>query len=302
MLILALVLSVLLWVLATLTQDYELQLDYKIAFANVPEELSLTQQKSHTISVKARGPGVDLIVESIRAKRDTLFLPFRELMRKDTNLPIDVFVAEVRNNFQENTMEIISIKPDFIEMKFEEKIFKRVPLRLNTTFSLKRGYQLENQPRLVPAFVSIYGPPEKIRDIPYWQTMNTGTEKISAPGTIEIPVDTQKGLIISPSKVKVQLNPRLYTEKTFPLFVDIINEPPATHVRLNSDTIYVTCLLPLDEYERISEMNAFQKITLDFSELNPDFPYIIPELKLNGAVIEVYREPFILSYVIVSES
>lgn len=301
MLVLALLLSILLWVLATLNQNYEMQLEYKIAIDNVPKELFLTQQNSHILSVKARGPGVDLIVESIRARRDTLFLPYRDAMREDSNVPIDVFVTEVQNNFQENTMEILGIKPDFLELGFEEKIFKKVPLRLNTSFNLRRGYQLENKPLPDPDYVTIYGPPERIKEIPYWQTMSTSTEKISEPGVIEVPVDTQKGLVISPPKVKVALNPRLYTEQTFPLYVEVVNEPPATHVRLSSDTIYVTCLLPLDEYEIITDMNFRKKIILDFSTLDPNFPHVIPKLNLSGSVIEVYRKPFVLSYVIVSE-
>ncbi|MCI4670001.1 MAG: hypothetical protein MRZ79_17830, partial [Bacteroidia bacterium] len=69
MLVLALVLSVLLWVLATLNQDYQMQLSYDIAIKDIPEDLFLTKQNSFSLEVNARGPGVDLIVESIRANR-----------------------------------------------------------------------------------------------------------------------------------------------------------------------------------------------------------------------------------------
>ncbi len=300
-LILAIFLSITLWVLVTLNQTYELTLRYAIAIKDVPEELFLAQKNTKRIQIDTRGPGVDLIVEAIRARRDTIFLPYSDLLKGNSKISLNTYKGEIITNFQGNTLEIIRMKPDYLDLILEEKVFKKVPLRLTTDFNLLSGYQLKNDPNPEPDSVSIYGAPDRLKSIEVWETLSVSTEKIYQPTLLTVPVDTQKGLEVSPPKVKVRLQPQQYTETKLPLKVEVANVPPNTHVRLSDDTLYVSCLMPLEDYEKVRELNVKKKIRLEYRDLDPDFPHVIPDLKLSGSVIELYRDPLILSYVIVQE-
>ncbi|MEO0898763.1 MAG: hypothetical protein AAFY71_20290 [Bacteroidota bacterium] len=296
---LAIFLSVILWGLVTLNQNYELELDYVVAMDHVPEQFYLTQQVTNRIRVTASGPGVDLIVESIRAKRDTLFLPFKEGLQFNDKISISAYQKEIKENFKVNTMEITRMEPDDLEFVFEKKQTRRVPLKMITEIPLPLGYQLERKPIVQPESVDIYGAAEQINDIKSWNTREIVIPKIYGSQTLSVPVDTQKGLKISPSEVGVKVFPKPFTETTLSMRLVVNEVPNGMDVRLSDEVLNVTCLLPLDEYEEIRAVYKNKTIELDFNELDPNFPYIIPEVNFPEPILPLSRDPFIVSYVII---
>ncbi|MDX2245198.1 MAG: hypothetical protein SF052_00365 [Bacteroidia bacterium] len=297
--VVAALLSLTLWFLVTINQEYDTSIAYPVKITAVPETIEITRNLNPMVDVVARGGGVDLLVEHFKLHRDTLEFPFSEDYRKNNFIPTgpykDGFARIIPH-------DIITISPGRIYFEYEKKIYKRVPLRLRTRIQLKPTYQLREQPQLLQDSVIILGPQTRLDSIHEWFTADEKTEMISTAGEIEVNVlNTVPGLSVSPRKVRVSVNPILYTQALIHIPIELTDLPEGINVRLSHTFLDVAALIPMENFHQTKMESKKLRLPVSYHDLDPEIPYFIPQIELPEPMKRVSHTPQRLSYVIIKK-
>lgn len=291
--------AVLLWILVTLNRPYPSEYHYPVVLKDVPEDILLTGQTAHELTLEVRGIGVDLMVEHMRIRRDTIHLPFLPDLRQGRMVNSMDFAASFKPTLPPGAT-LVRIQPGRFGIEFSEKVSKRVPLVLNTEIPLKPAYQPAQPPRLSDDSVTLIGAEEQLENIELWYTAAGRTEIVTEPTSLSIPVmDTTEGIAVKPKLVSVSVEPRWFTETVIKVAVEVQGVPADTRVRLSHSFIDVVCLVPMADYERILDESKHLKAVISYTDLNPSMPYIIPKLDFPAPIRIISRKPLELQYVIV---
>ncbi|MEL6133907.1 MAG: hypothetical protein AAFR59_11140 [Bacteroidota bacterium] len=296
---LSLGLAIVLWVLVTLNKSYEYNLYFPVKIVQVPDSLEVTDQETKTLSLITEGIGVDLFMAYLRSRKDTLELPFRSPFIQDEPVPSSAYFNDIQQSFRSPNIKLSRIIPEQVFVDVDFKIFKKVPLRLTTEIGLKKAYQLEAPPRNLTDSVKLYGAASRLNDIQEWRTLPAMTQPLDRAQTLLLDVDTAADIEVIPAKANIFVQPRLYTETTLDIPIEILDKPDEIEVRLSHPVVKAVCLVPMDEYDALRKEILQKKVKIPFNTLDPEFPYLIPDLKMDKKVKLLYRDPLEISYVIV---
>jgi hypothetical protein len=298
---LAFVVSALSWLFVTLSGDFVLRLSYPIEFTGVEDHVTISRMQTTDLEVEVRGRGLDLIGLLLRSRGDTLRLQYTPEYQRSGAVSVNQHAREV-DSLAGSRLRVRWMKPDSIRLVVEPLEERRVPLRLAVQFRLKPGYHLEDEPRPDTDSITLIGSPAKLRQYREWATFSRTvplSEEMSSV-TLRV-VDTVEGIRISPHEVEVQVSPKRYTQARIPVQLQVVHQPEQVQeVRLMPPLVEVDCLVPLEAYDRIAGPGQSYTLKIDFRELSPESPGIIPRIDTLFPQAKIIRQsPLIVSYVIV---
>lgn len=281
-----------------MNQTYEASLVFPYKVVNVPQTIQLKENASSEVEVIARGVGVNLMMKFLGSRNDTLEFPFMEDYRKFGFVPSNTYNDEVAK-FLTSSLTLERINPIRISVGWEEKIYKRVKLFSRTNINLKPAYQLDSV-RLLVDSVTILGPQTMLDTIDSWYTTSEKTQLLDKATTLRVNViDTIEGIQVTPKEVGMFVDPRLYTQATVKVPIRVTGLPPKVEVKLNPTHVELSCLVPMNNYEKVLKNLEGFSIPVSYNSFDPRIPRIIPMIELPVNVKLVHRSPLEVSYVIV---
>lgn len=296
-------LSVLLWLSVTLNRDYSATITYPVSVSDFPTQIFVKEVLNPEVRITAKGNGLELLGESFRFKRDTLFLQFddRYADLEDGYIYLPNYNNQLAKELG-SEVEISNISPERLYFSYEEKVSRKVPLVLRAELNLATSYHLVEDPVLRPDSVLLTGLPGTLDTIIQWFTYEEPTQKIDRQRSLRINViDTISTISVEPSTVSLSVQPQRYREINLEVPVRTTALPPEIDtVRLSHRSILFTCLVPAPDYNRYLRQLEDLRIDIPFESLSPDWPYLMPQPELPEAVQLIRREPLELTYTIVS--
>ncbi|MEL7340237.1 MAG: hypothetical protein AAGM67_07110 [Bacteroidota bacterium] len=297
------VLSVLLWLSVTLNREYSATITYPVSVSDFPTQIFVKEVLNPEVSITAKGNGLELLGESFRFKRDTLFLRFddRYADLEDGYIYLPNYNNQLAKELG-SEVEISNISPERLYFSYEEKVSRKVPLVLRAELNLATSYHLVEDPVLQPDSVLLTGLPGTLDTIIQWFTYDEPTQKIDRQRSLPINViDTISTISVEPPTVSLSVRPQRYREISLRVPVQTSGLPPEVDtVRLSHEQIVFTCLVPAPDYERYLRQLEDLSIDIPFESLSPDWPYLMPQPDLPEAVQLIRRDPLELTYTIVS--
>jgi len=291
-----------LWVIATLSQQYTTTLEMPVRVLNIPENIELTQLKTPSIELELEGRGSDLLVTFLQINKDTVLLNFDEVVSDPKLLDNRKFQVELEHLLSDK-FALNQVITERVEITYEDKISKKVPLRYIADENLPPSYYLTSEAYLLDDSVSVFGPETQIEDITEWTTKEGFTVTLNQPDTVLIPLEIPaEGLTITPHHARVFLSPKQYTEARLSVPVEISEVPENIEVRLSHQEIQIACLVPMGAYSPIVSSLSKEKIVVPYSTLNGQVPTLVPQLSLPDSIRQVYQQPLSISFVIVEQA
>lgn len=301
---LAVLMAILLWVVVTLNQPYQHVLAFPLKVVNVPDSLQLQSVGSDQLAIELSGLGVDLLVESMRFRRDTMFLDFSELDRQPGYLTAayrDNLADKIEKRFGDR-LRVEKILTERIPLRSATKVRREVPVAFRAQVQLEPTMQLEDLPTPLEDMITLYGPQSWIDTVREWPTAPGYVMRVEAARTYAVPLaKPPPGCTVRPLAVRVKVSPQRYTETSVRVAVEVVGLPERTEVRLSHQEIEVACLVPFDTYEKVLEEARHRKVRIPFASLDPQVTALIPRLNLPEAVKPIARVPLTLSYVIIQK-
>jgi YbbR domain-containing protein len=264
--------SVLFWLLMTLSKEYEITVAYPVSYVNPPKDKVIANTLPSFISIGIRSKGFFLLAYKFKEPQ-TVYIDLDESRpmgpKNHFYLLTNSQIGKLTEQFS-SRIRLESVVPDTILLNFNKKITKRVPVKANLTLNTDSRYQQSDSIRLTPEFVDISGAADVIGKIDHLETVPLSLKNVDKSQTVILSIahDSAKGDVeLSVTKIKAQVNVKKFTEASMELPIEAINLPPGYSLKSFPDKVTVRFNVAFDNYEKISPLQFHAVI--DYKKAEP---------------------------------
>jgi len=273
---LCLLLSGLFWLLTSLSKDYVNEISIPVVYNNLPDDMLISNEPTSTVKAEVRGLGYDLMwywlqfekVE-IGVNANPSELPsirrngqeFHYMLTSDKNARME--------SMKDNQLEIQSISPDTLFLKFASKFIKQVPVKLNADISFAKQYGMVSEPLLMPDSVLLIGPRKSIDTIDYVLTEPQAWNELNESLTSEVALQHFEHLPfvrLSHTNVQVELNVVEFTEGSVTIPLQINSDRSET-IKVFPHEVEIIYQVPLADYDNVSAEQFQASVFIDEKSL-----------------------------------
>ncbi len=249
--------SVFLWTIVNFTTEKQVTLKYKVNYVNIPPNLFISTTLPDTIAIIAKTSLVSLL----KSKWDDNQVSFdmadlKSNKMNDLMLNNADILANLLNQLP-SLKRIVSVSPKLIQIQFNEKFTKKVPVKLNALLNYSSGYFLTSAIKIMPQYINIYGDSITLAAINEIETENLVIRGIdnNIVKSIGLKKDNQGKLDYSLNVINVNINVSKYSEAQFAIPINLINVPKNKSMRIYPNTTQVKMLLPMNDYKNYSAID-----------------------------------------------
>lgn len=226
-----LVMSAVFWVLTTLNETYEAEIEVRLEIADVPANTVITEDLPDTIRVLVRDKGFNIAKYLYVDNMPVVRLPFHMYSGQQNhgNVTQGEIQKILRPRFGE-TCTILSIKADHLDFYYSHGAQKKVPLLFGGNASAKTNYYVMKI-KVVPDSVVVMASKEALDTISACYTEAVDIDNIDKSLTKEVPLAHIVGAKTSIPRAKVRVVVDQLTEAVVPVPIKAVNLPPQTMMK-----------------------------------------------------------------------
>lgn len=221
-----LLMSAIFWVLTTLNETYEADVEVRLELSEVPKNVVITEDLPDTIKVMVRDKGYYLVKYLYFDNMRVVRLPFHmysDQQSKGVVAPSDLQKL-LRTRFGE-TCTILAIKADHLDFYYSHGSQKKVPLIYSGTATAKTNFYVMNV-KISPDSVIVMASKSALDTINAVYTEPWDIENVDNSVTRSVPVARIWGAKTNIGQAKVRVVVDRLTEKVLNVPVTAINLPP----------------------------------------------------------------------------
>jgi hypothetical protein len=266
-------LSVFLWFLNKLSDNYKTILHFPVQYINLPANKIYTNILPAHISVEVEAIGYTLMEYRFKNKNDTIILDYQKEHGMVLQNP-DLHFISLKSRKEEllqqlkNVGRIVSISPDTIFFNFAEKQIIKIPVKLNAKLNFKKQYQIKDSIIINPAYIEIYGPSENSKEIDFIETeelvLNEIEENKQFQLAIKRPLNLPAYYRMSHKLVDITIPVERYTEISLKVNIKAANLPSNFEALLIPNKAELKLLVPFSKYNLIKTEEII--LQADFSD------------------------------------
>ena len=218
--------SAIFWVLTTLNETYEADVEVRLELSEVPKNVVITEDLPDTIKVMVRDKGYYLVKYLYFDNMRVVRLPFHmysDQQSKGVVAPSDLQKL-LRTRFGE-TCTILAIKADHLDFYYSHGSQKKVPLIYSGTATAKTNFYVMNV-KISPDSVIVMASKSALDTINAVYTEPWDIENVDNSVTRSVPVARIWGAKTNIGQAKVRVVVDRLTEKVLNVPVTAINLPP----------------------------------------------------------------------------
>lgn len=248
------------WLLVKLSQVY--RTDKNIVFdLQIPSEKAFLETPPRDMVALIEGQGWDLTFDFFYNPNIVLQFDLRQIDRLDLNRA--QLRTAINNSFSSKDIKIIELNYEELHLLLEEKLNKKVPVRMNSEITVAAEYEFKDQPILNPDSIVITGPASVVESFTQWNTDSLIRKDVKNTITAELNLEKAPSeLSLSTTKVSVEVPVEQITEKSFFIPIQVMNASDS--INIFPKTIRLTCSVGLSRYEELSASD-FQ-LVVDLTE------------------------------------
>jgi len=261
-----LLISCFFWVLQSLQEVSEMEMEIPISYSEIPPYISITNKLPEIIKVSLRDKGSNLYYSYRHRKELTVNIDLMKWYHKESvvKIPGSTFDTYLRNRLKPTT-QLLRLKPDTIPVYFVEKSSKKVPVHLNSILSLLPQHIFSDLPIINPSVIEVFAPASVLEHLDRVETEMLELKNLDDSIAVILNLKPIEGVRFSTEKVKVRLDIEEFTEKSMMISVTGINFPDGEVLLSFPLSVKVTFFVGISAYSRISP-NDFQ-ISVDYTHL-----------------------------------
>lgn len=241
------------WVLQSLQQEYEIELNIPVRYKEIPADVAFSREAPKQVVVKVRDKGSVLLNYTLGRTLSPIEIKMEATEKEGT---LRYSKKQIESDIQKQLItstSLIEIDPQQIEASFSQRKHKDIPVQFNGDIHLSAGFQLAGEIEIDPKTIDAYATSELLDSLQEVKTnfieVKKGSKKIQRIVNLQ-PVD---GVNLVPTTVTVTIPIEEYTEKSITLPIICKDMPSHYKVRLFPGEITVTCSVPLSRFKNLSE-------------------------------------------------
>jgi len=294
------------WLLQSMNQEYEIEITVPVRYENIPIDVAFVQEPPTEIRAIIKDKGSVLINYSLFGKR------ISNLTATQINFAIKeeallIIGSEIENHIKKQlkaTTSLISFSPSHIDIHYNKRMQKKVPISFSGNIQPSSGYGLSNGFTLNPDSINIYAHKSFIDSVKEVKTVFLDIKNVSKTVSRSVKLQKVDGVFFENKEVLLLAPIEEFTEKTLSVPINCINVPYNFTVRIFPPTATVVCNIPLSVYKNILAKDF--AIDVDFKDLkqadSESFPIIItkePDMVKYTTTPEKFE--FVIEYITFSE-
>lgn len=258
-----LLVSCCLWLMLTLNQDYETDIQVTVNIKDIPEDVGFSASGEEVLTVRVRDRGTTLINYTFAS-----FLPitvdYRELFNKKgrLTLPTSLLRRHIEGQMVSSTA-ILSVQPDTFVYYTRESALS-YPVRLNAKYSVARQY-VAGTPKIIPDSVWVYAPTYITDTLKAVNVELNAEDELRDSLIVELPIKSITGVRCSPSTVRVVVPVSPFAEKSFEVPIIGVGFPDNCRLRTFPSHVKVLMNVNMAMYDQVSAADF--EVGVDYSSV-----------------------------------
>ncbi len=263
------------WLLQSLQQEYEIEINIPVKYKNVPSDVSFTNTPPQEVVAKVKDKGSALLNYSLGMS----FAPIDVDMKKHAkgNSSLSVTKKAIEGDIQKQllaTTSLIDFEPQNIEVHYGKREKKDIPVVFDGVIHTAPGFHVSGDIAISPETVGVYASEAVLDTLKQVKTVFTEIKKGSKTITKAVQLQKVGAAVYEPASVTVTIPIEEFTEKTLEVPVVCTDLPSQYTLRTFPSVAKVTCSIPLSQFKDLSE-DAFE-IRFSFKDLEQNASGTLP--------------------------
>lgn len=258
-------LSATFWFLNALNEERELTLSLPVQYKGIPPDIQFRDRLPDEVNIKLKDQGVNLWTYVLnRPRKVELFIDHTFKEQGIVSITSAQLQSAVGQLLLPTTL-IQVVSPGNTAANYYRLHAKKVPVRLQASITPADQFMLNNNIRIVPDSVVVYGSYSLVDNIKNVVTANLLINNLKDTLISEVQLMPDDSLRYSVKTVKVISSAEMFTEKSINLPVQIINQPEQLSVRSFPAEVRVVFNIALSQFRNFSPGDI--QILIDFNEI-----------------------------------
>ncbi|MFO7811248.1 MAG: hypothetical protein R6V47_07770 [Candidatus Delongbacteria bacterium] len=263
--------GVMLWFNINLQKDFEMSVDIPIRLSNIREGKTVLEPIPDKARIKIRSTGRHLLLSDLG--KDVYF-------EIDASGIEDSMRIRINNDYFINTSgkdiePLFIFHPQEIDLKLDDLLVRKVPVKLNAGFTLAAGYTTTGEFVFSPESLTVSGPAEIVKKINSIPTKKTVDRELKEDYYREVKLVKQNHSSLSYTADKVKVYQKIVRKgsNTFKAPVSLENLPSGKNFLIDPIAIDISVTGPVNELQNIGAEDF--SVTADASKID-DLTGMIP--------------------------
>lgn len=271
--VIAYIMAISLWFIVNLNGDYRITINIPIEVGAIPQDMALAEGLPEFLEVEVSGDGWKLV----------------NLNSNPPEIPIDVIEGEVnlfdqvRQRFTvEQDVSVLKVQPLFISIGLEQKISKKIPIKLHSDLQFEDRYGLVSDPVFNPDSLTITGARSQINKIDYWMLSDTlSLSNVRGDISQIIPITPKDPLIdYDVDQIRFLADVSEFTEGEVSVYIRTRNIPRGNIINYNPSTVTIRFDVPIEQYVEVQNLRPYE-VYVPYQEIVEDSTgFVTPDIEL----------------------
>lgn len=254
------------WLLQSLQQSYEKEIELPLRYKNVPSEWVLLESNPKKIHIILKDKGTTLMYYSRKANFVPVDISVAELpLTSDSSVLVSHQMLRAAMSKQLiSSTSLISVTPREINIEYDSLSRRTVPVIANITVNTRPGFQISDSIKVSNPQIQLYGSAKTLDTLKHIKTKHILLEDVSKTQQLRAHLDLPSGVKTNYETVKLSVPVEEFTEKKMLLPVLCNDIPSGYTLRVFPPEVEVMCNIPLSQFKKLTA-NLLQ-IQIPFSE------------------------------------
>jgi len=265
-----LAISTAMWLLLSLSEIYTARITVPVEFVNIPADRIIVSELISELEMEVEAPGFSLVSYRLFTGFNPLEIDLENSIKngeENSMTIVDTYLKDQLINKLSSQDRLVTIRPEKINITYSSKKYKKVPIVVNNSISLRKQYFLSKKVTTNPDSVELFGPEvflEQIESIGTFQIKLTDVhESVSMQLNLVLP-DNINDVSLNTKSVNVTWSVDQYTEGTAKIGIKALGLKKHQSVRFFPDSVLLKYQVGLNEFEKISP--SMFSVEADFSD------------------------------------
>ena len=259
-------LSSMFWLMMTLNETYEQEIDVPVRLVNVPKNVVITTEVDDTVRVTVRDKGYALVAYMYGDRLMPISVNFAAYANRQAGYGVVSSTDLMKMVGQRFTgqSKVMQVKPDRLDFCFNYGLSRKLPVRMSGYVVPGRSFYLART-RFWPDVVTVYASKRTLDSLRFVKTVPINIVNFGDTVIQTVALEKIKGVKIVPDVVRIGLYPDILTEESIDVPIKAVNMPEGKVLRTFPSRVKVSFTVGASMFRGISA-DQFS-VVVDYNEL-----------------------------------
>ncbi len=251
--------SFLAWALFAVSSNYVYTVKAGMQYVNAPDNRAFHPLQSDTVNVQLEANGWQLLFSSFQSTAEEIQVDLSGLRNRNWV----VFANQlgfINRQFPANK-QVISVSPDTLYFDFSKQTERKVPVKALHRLLFRKQYDIIDELKISPEFVTITGPLDDVVQIDQWETDTIRASNVNGDlrTAVQLKHNQRANISVYPTSVEVEIPVGEVTEKLLEVPLRVENGQQFSSVKLLPGKVRLTVMVSLRDFAKVTE-GAFEAV------------------------------------------